>query len=142
MRRGRTGLPGAGGGAGLGVEDALGQRAGGVAAAAHLVGDEGGGPPVAVGERHLEHVPGHPLELPQALLRGQLLHLGEGGEQFLEVGLGEQRVDLGRRHAFGAGEVGARHAGGEAIRGAQLAARGGQRRATRGGPAGRHRGHI
>ena len=103
---------------GLGVEDGLGERAGGVAAAAHLVGDKGGSPPVAVSQRHLEDAPGHPLELPQTLLRGQLFHLGEGGEQFLEVGLGEKCFDLGRCHAFGAREVRARHAGGEAVGGA------------------------
>ncbi len=125
-------------GTGLGVEDGLGQRAGGVAAAAHLVGDEGGGPPVAGAHGHLEHAPGHPLELAQALLGRQGLHLGQGGEQFLEVGLGEELVDLGRGDVLGPGEVGARHAGGEAVGGAQLAARGGQRRATRGGPAGGH----
>ena len=116
-----------GGSAGLGVDHALGQRAGGVAAAAHLVGDEGGGPPVAVGQRHLEHAPGHLLQLAQPLLLGQLLHLGQGSEQFLEVGLGQEGVDLPLRHGFGARQLGRRHPAGEAVGGTKLAARGRQR---------------
>jgi transporter family-2 protein len=131
-----------GGGAGSGVDDALGQRAGGVAAVAHLVGDEGGGTPVAVGQRQLEHVPGQPPQLAQPPFLGQGLHLGQGREQLLEVGLGQKGVDLALRHGLGAGHLGGRHAGRETPSGAQLAARGGQRRAARGGATGRHADRI
>ena len=126
------------GGAGLGRDHGLGQRAGGVAAAAHLVGDEGGRPPVAVGQRHLEHAPGHLLQLAQPLLLGQLRHLGQGCEQLLEVGLGQKGVDLPLGHGLDARQLGGRHAAGKAVGGAQLAARGGQRRAARGGATGGH----
>ena len=113
-----------------------------MAAAAHLVGDEGGRTPVAGTHGHLEHAPGHLLELAKALFGRQGLQLGERLQQFLEVGLGEELVDLGRGDVLGAGEVGAGHAGGEAVGGAQLAARGGQGRATRGGPADGHGNRI
>ncbi len=140
---GADGLAGAlGGGAGLGVDHALGQRAGGVAATAHLVGDEGGHAPVAVGQRHLEHAPRHPLELAQALLGRQLFHLGERLDQLLEVGLGQEGVDLALGHGLDARQPGGRHAAGETVRGAQLAARGGQQESARGWTTSSHGGEL
>ena len=49
----------------------------GLKPAADLVGDEGGGTPVAVGQGQLEDAPGLPLELAQALLLGQVRELLE-----------------------------------------------------------------
>ena len=127
-----------GGGAGLGLEHALGQHAGRVEAAAELVGDEGGGAPVAVGERHLQHAPGMPLQPEQALRLGQALQLLQRLDQLPEVGLRQQGGDLPLRHRLGPRHRGGRQPGREAVGGAQLAARGGQRRAARRGAMGEH----
>ena len=72
----------------------LGQHAGRVEAAAELVGDEGGGAPVAVGQGQLQLAPGVPLQPPQALRLGQALQLLQCLDQLPEVGLGQQFGDL------------------------------------------------
>ena len=125
-------------GAGLGLEHALGQHAGRVEAAAKLVGDEGGRTPVAVGQGHLQHAPGVPLQPPQPLLFGQALQLLQRFDQLLEVGLGQERFDLPLRHRLGPRHRGGREPGREAVGGAQLAARGGKWRAAWGGAMGEH----
>ena len=124
-----------GSGAGLGLDHALGQDARRIEAAADLVGDEGGGTPVAVGQGKLEDAPGLPLELAQALLLGQLLELLEAGDQFLEVGLGEQRGDLALGDGLGASQCCGGEAVGDAEGSAVLAAGRGERGAAGTGEA-------
>ena len=80
-----------------------------------------------------------PLQPPQALLLGQAFHLLQRRHQLLEVGLGQEGRDLPLRHRLGPRHRGGRKAGRETVGRAQLAARGGKRRAATGGAKGEHR---
>ena len=82
------------------------QRARGIAALLALTKEEEGGAEVAAGKRVLEHGEGHALKQRQALLRRHGVELAAGLEQLLELGLGEESLDLGQRGAFGTGGLG------------------------------------
>ena len=83
-----------------------GERVGGVTTLLALAEEEEGGADVAAGEGVLKDGERHALEQGQTLACRHGVELAAGLEEILELGLGEEGLDLGGGHALGAGGLG------------------------------------